>query len=610
MKKYICLGYWLVQTVRDFIKKHFSGFTFFYRILQQRIFFALCVGVVVGMLDGFGLAMFFPMLQLVGGETEATGEGMGNLDFLVDTMQHWGLVLNLRSILVVLIIFFLLKGIIFYFGNYYQVQIRQYFLRKMRLSLLQDFNRIKFKKFISWDIGRIQNAFTTETERITNAFTHYFRSMDMSVHVLVYMTFAFIVDAGFSLLVIAGGILSNFLYRYFYKLSKHASRNLSLGNSRFHGLVLQYITNFKYLKATGRNDQYVDKLEKTVLEIEEENTRLGKYGAILQSAREPIMIIVVATVIVVQTEALKAPLGPILVSLLFFYRALTALNNLQTSWNNYILFSGSLENVVGFSADLRMSKEKQKGEVAFTELNSNLRLECINFAYGKQSILKDIDLEIKKYESIALVGESGSGKTTLVNILSGLLKPDEGIYSIDNKDIRQLSTASFQERVGFITQEPVIFNADIFDNITFWEGRSKESTERFWQAVKQAALFDFIQSLPEKEDTMLGNGGINLSGGQRQRIAIARELYRDIDILILDEATSALDTETERYIQESLDTLKGKYTMISVAHRLSTVRNADRIVMMANGRIEHIAPFDKLITQSERFKKMVELQEI
>jgi ABC-type multidrug transport system fused ATPase/permease subunit len=556
------------------------------------------------------LAMFLPLLQLVGGAEEAGSEGLGQLDFLVTAMQDLGMPLNLRFILLVLTVFFLLKGLFIYLGAYYQVLIRQYFLSNLRLALLRDFSAIQFKKYLMWDTGSVQNAFTTETSRITTAFVHYFRAMNQAVLVLVYALFAFTVDAGFALLVVTGGVLSNFLFSYFYKLSKQASRSLSAGNSKFHGLVTQFITQFKYLRATGRQLFYADKLEQTIIAIERENTKLGRYSAILEGTREPIMIIVVAAVILIQTEVMSAPLGPIMISLLFFYRALTALNGLQTSWNSFLQFSGSLDHVAQFQTDLQAAKARHTGKTEVHNFETAIQLTNVQFFYGEQSILKDINLSITKNQSIALVGESGSGKTTLVNMLAGLLPPDKGIMSVDGIDVKDLHLPSYQSRVGFIAQEPVVFNASIFDNVTFWAPRNPESIDRFTKAIKQASLLEFLEQLPDQENTLLGNNGINLSGGQRQRIAIARELYRDIDILILDEATSALDTETERHIQDSIDQLKGHYTLITVAHRLSTVKNADVIVMLDQGNIEHIAPFETLINLSPRFKKMVALQEI
>jgi subfamily B ATP-binding cassette protein MsbA len=170
--------------------------------------------------------------------------------------------------------------------------------------------------------------------------------------------------------------------------------------------------------------------------------------------------------------------------------------------------------------------------------------------------------------------------------------------------------SSFQKHIGYIAQEAVIFNDTIYNNVTFWAEPNSQHISKFNKAINQASLTDFIQTLEDKGNTYLGNSGINLSGGQRQRIAIARELYKDIEILIMDEATSALDSETEKSIQDSIDALKGKYTILLVAHRLSTIKNADQIVFMKKGKIENVGTFQDLLEQREDFKRMVELQEI
>jgi ABC-type multidrug transport system fused ATPase/permease subunit len=167
-----------------------------------------------------------------------------------------------------------------------------------------------------------------------------------------------------------------------------------------------------------------------------------------------------------------------------------------------------------------------------------------------------------------------------------------------------------QERTGYITQDPVIFNDSVFNNVTFWDKKTDANLQKYRKAIQQAAILDFIEGLPEKEDSLLGNNGTNLSGGQRQRISIARELYKNVEILILDEATSALDSETERAIQENIDELKGQYTILIVAHRISTIKNADRIVVMNNGEITNIGAFKPLMDSSPYFKKLVELQEV
>ncbi|NVK52989.1 MAG: ATP-binding cassette domain-containing protein, partial [Flavobacteriaceae bacterium] len=160
-----------------------------------------------------------------------------------------------------------------------------------------------------------------------------------------------------------------------------------------------------------------------------------------------------------------------------------------------------------------------------------------------------------------------------------------------------------------ITQEPVIFNDNIFNNVTFWAEKSPENIQKFEEAIRLANIDSFVMSLPDKENTRLGDNGMLVSGGQKQRISIARELFKNVDVLILDEATSALDSETERSIKENIDNLKGKYTIIIVAHRLSTVKKADEILVLDSGNIVGQGTFDNLIEESKAFKRMVELQE-
>jgi ABC-type multidrug transport system fused ATPase/permease subunit len=155
----------------------------------------------------------------------------------------------------------------------------------------------------------------------------------------------------------------------------------------------------------------------------------------------------------------------------------------------------------------------------------------------------------------------------------------------------------------------VIFSDSIFNNITLWDVRNSDTLVNFEMAVKKAAMKEFIEALPDGLETKLGDNGVNLSGGQKQRLSIARELYKDIDLLILDEATSALDSETESLVKNNIENLKGKLTILVVAHRLSTIRNADRIVLMSKGEIEEIGDFETLRMKSKVFKRMVELQE-
>ncbi|MBX9889408.1 MAG: ABC transporter ATP-binding protein/permease [Flavobacteriaceae bacterium] len=569
----------------------------------------IILGVFVGVLDGFGLAMFMPLLEMVNETKQANGSSLGNLSFLIDGMESIGLSLNLTTVLIIMVFFFTFKGIVKFISSIYNAILRKFFIDKLRNQLLSSFNQIKFKYFVTSDVGRIQNTMSVEIERASAAFYNYANTLQQAIMVLVYVSFAFFVDIRFTLLVTIGGVLSNFLYKSIYKKTKGASKDFSKDSHIYQGQIIQYVSNFKYLKATALLDVYANQLRKSINAIERSRFRIGKLSALLESAREPILIVVVASVILIQTRLLNASLGPILVSLLFFYRALSSLMNLQNSYNRFLELSGSLDNLMDFQKEIN-NEQEQNGKQVVERLHSILELKEVFLAYDKVTILKNINLKIVKNETVAFVGESGSGKTTLVNILAGLIPADKGNVYIDGIDRNVIDIKTYQTKIGYITQDPVIFSDTIFNNVTLWAEQTTLNTSRFREALQKAAIVSFVDELPLGSETILGNDGVNLSGGQKQRISIARELYKSIDILIMDEATSALDSETERAIQQSVDALKGQYTIFMVAHRLSTIRNADRIVIMNKGEIQQVGTFEDLIATSSLFKKMIALQEL
>jgi subfamily B ATP-binding cassette protein MsbA len=595
--------------IKQLLTKNFENLAYFYKQLRYRLFFMILFGVIVGVLDGFGLAMFMPLLEMVNGTNQADGLSLGNLIFLVEGMESIGLSLNLTTVLVIMVFFFLLKGIVTFLSSIYNAILRRFFIDKLRNQLLSSFNQIKFKYFVTSDVGRIQNTMSVEIERASAAFYNYANTMQQAIMVLVYISFAFFVDIRFALLVTIGGGLSNFLYKFIYKKTKGASKNFSKDSHLYQGQIIQYVGNFKYLKATALLDLYSNRLRKSIEAIERSRFRIGKLSAILASAREPILIIVVAAVILIQTHLLNASLGPILVSLLFFYRALSSLMNLQNSYNRFLELSGSLDNLMDFQKDVDKEKE-QNGTKVIQKLIASIELKDVWLSYDQVDILKNINLKINKNETIAFVGESGSGKTTVVNILAGLIPADKGNVCIDGINRHDIDIKTYQQKIGYITQDPVIFGDTIYNNVTLWAEKNEPNMILFEEALTKAAINIFVSEQPLGSETILGNDGVNLSGGQKQRISIARELFKNIDVLIMDEATSALDSETERSIQQSVDALKGQYTIFIVAHRLSTIRNADRIVIMSKGEIQQVGSYEDLIVKSPLFKRMTSLQEL
>ncbi|MES2454276.1 MAG: ABC transporter ATP-binding protein [Bacteroidota bacterium] len=598
-----------MDSIKNIVKKYFENFLYFYRHIRYRIFVQISMSIGVGILDGFGLAMFLPLLQMVDSAPQVSSDKLGNLNFLIEGMEYLGLGLTLMTVLSFLLVFFALKGIAQYISALHQVKVQQIFIKKIRVNLIDGLGHLSYKAFVMSDAGKIQNTLSGEVDRIARAYQTYLTAFQQMVLVIVYMAFAFFIEPKFAVLITIGGALTNIIYKQIYVNTKGASRKLTSEANRFQNLVIQYVSNFKYLKATGSLPAYGRKLKGSVDIIEENNRRIGKLGAILVATKEPLLILVVCTVIYIQVNLMGGSLGPILISLLFFYRALAALIQMQTQYNLFLAVSGSMSNMAEFSSEVQRNSEVE-GAAAIDRFEGPLVLESAVFKYNDTVILKDISLNIRRNETVAFVGESGSGKTTLVNVLTGLMPLDAGQMRVGNIERSALNVTSFQQRIGYITQEPVIFNDSIFNNVTFWADPQPENKIKFGNAVYRSSVSDFLNDLPDKELTLLGNNGINLSGGQKQRISIARELYKDVDILVFDEATSALDSETERAIQNNIEDLYGKYTVLIIAHRLSTVKHADRIILMKKGRIVDQGSFSELMEKSATFRKMVELQDV
>ncbi len=543
------------------------------------------------------------------GFTPESREALGNLDFLLDWIEKLGFGLSLNVILVVMVALFFIKSIIKFYDGIWKTKLQMEFVKKLRYEMVDGLGGMSYKNFVNLDAGKIQNTLSGEVFKVTYSFLTYFSTIQFMVLLSVYLTLALLSNFQFAILVGIGGFLSNFLFRLIFKFTEKASVGVTAFNHEFQSYLIQAVHNFKYLKATDYFSKYKLKLKAIIDSIEIQQRKIGVYNAFLGSTREPIVLIIVVAVILIQVNFLGGQMSTILASLLFFYRALNYLISLQTSWQGFVAHYGGIVAAMELMEEFRSLNEPLTDKPEVKKLE-NIQLQNLNFAYKENiPVLNRVDLDIEPLKTLALVGGSGSGKTTMVNLIIGLLEPTEGEIIVNQEKRDQWDRPSYRRRFGYITQEPVIFNDDIYNNVTFWDERTPDNIEKFENAIRLANIFEFVEGLPEKENTKLGDNGMLVSGGQKQRISIARELYKNVDVLILDEATSALDSETEKSIQQNIDNLKGRYTIIIVAHRLSTVKKADQILVLDRGDIVGSGPFEDLVEENSLFKRMVELQE-
>ncbi|APU66820.1 ABC transporter ATP-binding protein [Christiangramia flava] len=596
-----------MNKIKEILKNTFDSFFYFFGYLRYRMLIVFFLSLSVGVLDGFGLAMFIPLLQMFGESGEADGD-LGKLQFLPDLLTSCGIPFNVITVLMLILIFFAFKGLAKFLQTYVNVIYMQLFMRIVRVRNIHLMNTFSFSHFVTSDSGRIQNTFSGEVEKLNIAFSSYMKSFQQAILVLVYLVLALGSNFSFALMVGIGGAGTNILFKFLYKKSKSLSREITNENHTFQGLLIQHVAFFKYLKSSGLNIKFSEKLIRSIIRIEGIQRRIGFISSIMLGVREPLTIFVVVIAMILQIKFFGTNIGTVILSLLLLYRALTFLMAMQADWNRFLAVSGSLENMNNFVTELNKGKESN-GLKLVEGLKTKISLKNVSFSYGDKQILNSINIDLNKNETIALVGQSGSGKTTLMNILTGLIIPEKGKLQIDGIDYKDLDLYSLRNNIGFISQESPTFSDTIFNNITFWDEPSELNKKRFLFAIKKASIFDYIMQLPDRENTFIGNNGINLSGGQKQRIAIARELYKKVDLLFMDEATSALDGETEASIQKNIEELHGEYTIVMIAHRLSTIKNADRIILLKNGQISASGSFNELMQSSPEFQNMINLQE-
>lgn len=256
--------------------------------------------------------------------------------------------------------------------------------------------------------------------------------------------------------------------------------------------------------------------------------------------------------------------------------------------------------------EIRPSVAERPGAPEMPPLQREIRYEGVGFGYGDREVLQGVELTVHRGEVVAIVGSSGAGKTTLVNLLLRFYDPLRGRLTVDGRDLREFSLASLRGQIGLVTQEPFLFHDTVRANIAF--ARPEASAEDVEQAARAANAEAFIRRLPRGYDTPVGELGYKLSGGERQRLAIARALLKNPPILVLDEATSQLDSESEVLVQEALERLMKGRTVFVIAHRFSTIRNADRIVVLDKGRVAEAGRHEELLAGSSLYRRLYELQ--
>lgn len=378
-------------------------------------------------------------------------------------------------------------------------------------------------------------------------------------------------------------------------------------SEKTNGLVSELVRGIRDIKMLFAKDSFLDEIDRNIDDLTKSqfalrNTEIN-YNCFISSMYdifELLLIILFIYLLVNNHLTIAASI------VLFNYRG-RVFNNLMKNVGALMEevrgFNLSCNRVFALFGDSEFGKETF-GTKHIDKINGNFEFKNVYFSYGNNPVLKNMSFKVKTNQTVAFVGKSGVGKTTIFSLLCKLYNVDSGNILIDGININELDEESIRNNITIISQSPYIFNLSIKDN--FKLVKKNVTDEEMIEACKLAYLDDFIQTLPDKYDTIVGEGGVTLSGGQRQKLAIARAFVQNTKIILFDEATSALDNETQAYIQKAINNMKDKYTILIIAHRLSTVINADRIMIVDDGKIVDTGTHNQLLKSNKLYKKLYE----
>ncbi|HEY9621466.1 MAG TPA: ATP-binding cassette domain-containing protein [Crinalium sp.] len=517
--------------------------------------------------------------------------------------------LIVMTVSIVLLIVF--KNLVSYFSTLVSGALKRALANDMKEEGLQLLLEVDLDFYAKMGVGDLIHRLNGEVGRAATAITTVVRTATTIITILVFVGCLIALSWQLTIattLLLALVTLAN---RYFMLRAKLFGQRLSDLSRSYSIVLLDVMSGMRLVRATANEDQEYHRIEKLMRDREQAEFDSQANSAAIAPINEVTSILVLIFIVILGRLFLATEIQAVskilLTYLLLLFRTLPLISQLNSARNQFANVSPSVEIVHDFMK--RDNKPfMRNGTIPYTKLKNEIRFNNLAFAYPGSDglVLKDISLRLPRGTTLALVGSSGAGKSTLADLLPRFYDPNGGSITIDGIDLRDFEMRSLRRAMGIVSQDTILFNSSIRENIAY--GSPSVTDEQIMQAAKLANAYEFLIKLPEGLDTKIGDRGVLLSGGQRQRLAIARALLQNPEILILDEATSALDTVSERLVQEALDNLSRNRTTLVIAHRLSTVQNADQIAVLDQGRVIERGTHSELLRAGGQYARLCAMQ--
>ena len=590
------------QRIRDIItvgKKLYGNYKF-------RLLILVGLGFLGGLAEAVGIGILVPLFSYV------VNEGAIGQDFISQTLvtafSYFGLELRLASLMILICSLFLLKAFVLLIFGYINIHIMADYENNIKRDLYRDALGASWPHLMGQKIGYLERVLVVHVSFVTRLFQQISNNILGVTSFIMYTFVAFKLSLSVTLATLALGGIFLLVLRPVMKQTKLFSKKRAKVEDMINHFINENILGIKTVKAMAAEKEVrrvatdaFDQLKAMRIKLQV----IKSFGSVFI---QPLGLIFISIVFAFFYLRPNFNFAVFVATMYLIQRLFAYVDKAQGS--SYVISESIpyINTLIAFKEELHKHQEVDGGEEKFV-LSESLEMRDISFSYapGKR-VLTDINFKIKKGEMIGIIGPSGAGKTTIVDLLLRLFTPEKGGIFLDGKNAESIRFDEWRRNIGYVSQDIFLKNDTIANNIMFYDNSISEKD--MVDAARIAQIYDFVESLPHKFGTVVGERGVLLSMGQRQRVVLARVLARKPKILILDEATSALDNESELLIKQAIEKLKGELTVIVIAHRLSTITSADRLLSVENGMVvEEGSPEKLLANKSSYFYKVYNISE-